>query len=73
MNAVKNSLFADYIGFLNTFKKIGREIVKIEREWNTGQDYFKAQEYIDNLHQLDSQLGNIAFNLKMKDDYKTWI
>lgn len=73
MNAVKNSLFADYIGFLNTFKKIGREIVKTEREWNTGQDYFKAQEYIDNLHQLDSQLGNIAFNLKMKDDYRTWI
>lgn len=73
MNAVKDSLFADYIGFLNTFKKIGREIVKTEREWNTGQDYFKAQEYIDNLHQLDSQLGNIAFNLKMKDDYRTWI
>lgn len=73
MNAVKESLFADYIGFLNTFKKIGREIVKTEREWNTGQDYFKAQEYIDNLHQLDSQLDSIAFNLKMKDDYKTWI
>jgi len=34
MNAVKDSLFADYIGFLNTFKKIGREIVKTEREWN---------------------------------------
>ncbi len=73
MNAVKDSLFADYIGFLNTFKAIGREIVKIEREWDAGQDYFKAQEYIDKLHQLDSQLGSISFNLKMKDDYQTWI
>lgn len=73
MNAVKDSLFADYIGFLNTFKAIGREMLKIEREWKAGQDYFKAQEYIDKLRQLDSQLGGISFNLKMKDDYQTRI
>lgn len=73
MNAVKDSLFADYIGFLNSFKAIGREILKIEREWKAGQDYFKAQEYIDKLRQLDSQLGGISFNLKMKDDYQTRI
>lgn len=73
MNALRDSLFADYLSFLNTFKEIGREIVKLEREWNAGQDYSKSQEYIEKLSQLDTQLGDISFNLKMKDDYRNWI
>ena len=72
IDSLRNSLFADYLDYLSTFKEIGRRIVDIEREWDEGRGFLQAQRLLDLLNQYEQRLVNIPFTIKMKDDYIHW-
>lgn len=73
MDAVRKTIFAEYLGYLADIKGVGREIIDVDHKWNNGLNYLQADSLIDYLKQLDARLEEIQFNIKLKNYYQNRI
>ena len=67
---VKITKFDEYLTYLDQFKKIGREVISIDRMWEHDDGSFPVEENKQRLLQLDSDLSKIKFDLGIKKRYQ---